>query len=617
MDIRLLESEIRLYDEKYRQGDPIVSDAEYDELVEKLRTVHPGSDIFKSGVIPTKISRKEKLSFEMASLDKIKSIDEFKKWAKSNDIESEYFVITPKFDGISLLVDEQKMACWTRGDGEIGQRSDKHFRTMNNGTVESAIRYTIGEAIMPKGKFTAYSHNYANPRNLVAGLFNRDECGVELADVDYVRYGLSKSTHLDKSEILLEMRRIFSNASEFKVLKGIDIDYFLLEDLYHLWSEKYQIDGLVIELDDADLRNKFGRESNGNPAYAKAYKNPAWSSGADVEVTGVTWQVSKQGKLKPVIQIQPTQVGGVTITNVTGYNAKYVFDNDIARGSVIRIVRSGDVIPKHIETISYSEVEVQNHADEVTVCPSCGQPTAWDYTMTELVCSNEDCEEKQIMKLLHFFNTMDVEDFGEPSIRAFYNAGFKTVESILNMKQIDIISIEGFGSKTSAKLLSQFGKIQNGVPLAKLMHALDLFDGAIGEKTAQKILDEAGGVYEINSLCSIEGVAEKTAAAFIQAFEKFDKIEKSSIHLSYVATPKVQVTNDTYKDIRVCFTGCRPNKQQLDELIYGGGEMVSGVSSKTTHLVVKDMSEKVLSSNKSQKANKLGIKIVPIKEFFV
>jgi len=161
-----------------------------------------------------------------------------------------------------------------------------------------------------------------------------------------------------------------------------------LNKIYSEWSVDYQIDGLVIDIDNAQKRKELGREENMNPAYARAYKNPEWSGSAEVKVKRINWQVSKQGKLKPVIQVEPTEVDGVVISNVTGINAAYVFDNNIAEDSVIKIIRSGMVIPKHIETVSFEGYECKLLQDEMATCPCCDSQTKWDETMTELICSN-------------------------------------------------------------------------------------------------------------------------------------------------------------------------------------------------------------------------------------
>jgi len=616
-----LELQIRTYDANYRAGTPFCTDEAYDNLVEELQQKFPDSELIKKGVIEQKVSRKEKLPIYMGSLDKCKSLDEIKKWLKSNNIsDDELLVITPKYDGISLVVNELYKDTWTRGDGEVGQNSKEHFLKLRCDVAQVMPIYSFGEAIMSKINFQQYKNQYANPRNMVAGLFNRDEAVEDLKNVDYIRYGSDQKN--DKKLQLEQLNLLNSVKVKFYLCNINWINEERLNNLYKDWSQDYQIDGLVIDINNAQLREELGREENMNPRYARAYKNPEWSGSAEVKVTGITWQVSKQGKLKPIINIEPTEVSGVTISNVTGYNAAYVFDNDIAEDSVIKIIRSGDVIPKHIETLSYIPNAVNDLADEIATCPCCGQPTKWDETMTELLCTNPECEDMQIAKLVHFFSTLEIEDFGEPSIRTFYLHGFKTIEAILSMKQMDIINIEGFGVKSSIKLLSQFGKLKSvGAPAAKVMHACDVMEGKIGEKTIQLILDNVHDkmiqkAITIEDLIKIDGVAEITANIFLNGLKSFDNYLKVlPIRFSYITTPKEEVLGDRFKDEKICFTGCRPSKDMEKKIKQEGGEVVSGVSKKTTMLVVKDMSESTLSSNKALNAKKLGIKIVEIKNF--
>lgn len=616
-----LEFKIEEYNEFYRLGEPRITNEEYDKLIEDLADKFPKSILLKRGVIekPQKESRKRNLPIPMYSLNKCKSIEEIVQWLRSNNIpEDEPLIITPKYDGISLVVNEANADCFTRGDGEVGQISNDHFRKMPVKTLGEQV-FTFGEAIMPRYKFENHKEKYANARNMVAGLFNRDIPTEELKDVDYMRYG-SNAVHLDKKEQLEALNELNSVLVPFRIIKLESLSEEKLEVLYQNWSKGYQIDGLVIDINSFDIRDELGREENMNPKYARAYKNPSWSGSVEVKVTGVTWQVSKQGKLKPVIQIEPTEVSGVTVTNVTGYNARYMFDNNIAEGSVIKIIRSGDVIPKHIETISYMTENVEKLADEIAVCPSCGETTKWDETMTEIICQNPECKERKIMKLVHFFSTLKVEDFGEPSIRTFYENGYDTIEKILNMKQISIVNIPGFGSKSSARLLSQFGKLKNeGVSAARLIHALDLMEGKIGEKTIQLIFDNCEDLnnLSVDKLIDIESVSTITANIFIKGFKEYLCNWLNVLKVSFIKSPKPKVIGDKLKGERICFTGCRPSKDMEEKIQNQGGEIASGVSKNTTTLVVKDMSDKTLSSTKARKAKQLGIKIIEQRKFEV
>ncbi len=627
-----LEERIIFLNKKYREGNPVVPDFEYDELLREYSEKYPDSPLLERSILEKpKESRKRGLPVRMGSLNKLHSLQEVISWVSYFDI-GHYITLTPKFDGISLLVDERTNKSFTRGDGFVGQLCDEHYKKLNNKVEKEYSCYSYGEAIMSKKNFEKFSDKYANARNLVAGLFNRDEPSDLLNNVDYLRYGIvDEERELGKVTQLTLCNEMNSVPVPFKFLK---IKEFLdqdlkeyLNDLFELWSEYYAIDGIVIDINSSIVRKQFGRENNGNPAYARAIKFPEWSEGATVKVEKVSFNVSKQGKMKPVINIEPTVIAGAKISNVTGYNAKYIFDNNIAEGSIIEVVRSGDVIPKHIKTISYITENVRELSDKITECPSCGEVTKWDETFTELVCVNDNCKEKQVSKLCHFFLVLGVEDFGEPSIRKFYDNGFTDLSSILSVTKEQMNLIEGWGEISSNKLINQFENLKkNGVPFAKLIHALDLMDGKIGEKVCQKIIDNIANpedtIYKIvngefndksfeNKLTEIDGVAESTAKAFYSGIKRFKEYISLPVKISYFDTPKKKIEGGKYLGWKICFTGVRPKDDQKHFIETNGGVIVSGISKKTTHLVVKDLNS---NSSKMKKAKELNISIITLEQ---
>ena len=160
---------------QYRLGTPIMSDFEYDNLISELSLIDPDNEILNEVGIVVSDERKSRLPIIMASLNKEKSIDDVIKWARLKSIGIEELVIlTPKYDGLSLCVDETTQNCWTRGDGTFGQKSDEHYKLVQNKLKNNQnFKYTYGEIIMKKETFLQkYSNDFANPRNLVAGLMN-------------------------------------------------------------------------------------------------------------------------------------------------------------------------------------------------------------------------------------------------------------------------------------------------------------------------------------------------------------------------------------------------------------------------------------------------------------
>ena len=626
-----LEEKIVEANRLYREGNPIMSDKEYDSMKERLEKHFPDSDILKKSIVEESVKgdRMEKLPYPMFSLEKVKTVDEIVRWAKdvwglsSND----RVVITPKYDGISLLVDETTNDCWTRGDGTEGQNSRDHYRYVNHGNpMNKRGCFTFGEAIIPIGMFlkNVKPLGYKSARNAVAGAFNADDFNAQvLGNTAYIRYGIMDSDR-DKSMQLAELRNDYGNyATQYWVTSAGVFDdnktaLTYLNDLFES-IKNFKCDGLVIEVDNKTKREELGRLPNGNPRYAIAYKNPDWQERYTTKVQKIEWSVSKDGKAKPVIVFSPVEFDGATVSRCTGYNAKYITDNHISPNAYIVVSRSGDVIPKHLETVSYSVELFREMCDGMMICPSCGNPLKWDETLTDIVCINPDCKEKKIKQIAYFFATLETEEMQEATIRKFYEGGLDSVEKIVNASEKELSQIEGIGAKLSKKLRGQFDKYaDNGVSFAKILTAYNVFGGVIGEKTCQMIFDSLSGedidtIFKegktpMESLLVVPGVAETTAKIFNNGIGIFFYIIGSSpFPISYVKNNTVLADNPE----SVCFTGFR-NKEWEERLSKEGHKVVSGVSKNTTILVTKD---KESSSSKVKKAKGLSIPILTPEEF--
>lgn len=633
MTIKELEDQIRNYNVNYRKGNSLISDFEYDALLRELQEKDPENDLFKVGVIESLrdfqefSERMEELPIPMYSLEKAKSVKELKKFISNNwDLQpDDKIIITPKYDGISLCVNEKEKKAWTRGDGSKGQRSDGHYKKINPlKTSPSHITYTFGEAIFKTESFLENKGEYKSARNCVAGLFNSPDVSEMLSHVSYVRYGTDRED-LDKSVQLSELEKVYQE----KVAPHWAITAFLfmnteesiLKFLNNIFEkvEEYKCDGLVIEVDKASIRNKLGRLPNGNPRYAIAYKNESWAERSETTVKEIEWGVSKDGKVKPVLTFDPVDLCGATVQRATAHNAKYLCDNNICKGATIIIARSGDVIPKHIKTLRYNPSELHSQMDDMMLCPSCGEPLKWDSTGTELVCTNPECKDKKIQRLVFFFTTLGTEEFREPTIRKVYEAGYETVQAILEITTDELSSIEGIGKSLSKKLREQFDTYKKvGIPFARLLTALNVFEGTFGEKTCQLIFnslspEDLDGVCDLQeipleNLTAIKGVSEITAKAFNRGIRIFSFMESLNVEISYVAQEAVEAKED---QMAICFSGFR-NKEWEAVLSSKGHKLVNSVSKNTSILVVKDRNS---TSSKIKKAQELGISILNLSEF--
>ena len=630
-----LREQIKAYNDAYRKGQPIISDAEYDSLIEKLKEVSPNDELFEKGVIEDANERMEILPLLMYSLDKVKSIKALRGWLeKVYKAGARNIVITPKYDGISLLADEFENKAWTRGDGVEGQRCSLHYKVMNNGRGDDAkkIEYTWGEAIIRKSIFTELQEDkdfsYKNARNMVAGLFNSSEGynSKYMPYVRFVRYGCeipeNKSVQLDF------LAKYFYNVTPYEfILIEILLDEpdneleKLFDELHDKWCDAYKIDGLVLDVNEYEIREKMGRLPNLNPAYTIAYKRDTWCDAYITTVKHIEWGVSKDGVLNPVIVCEPVQMEGVTVSRVTGYNAAYIIENHICSGAIIEITRSGDVIPKHLKTIAYNRDGYVKEMENLALCPSCGCGVKWGDNHVNLICTNPCCKERNISEIVYFWRTLGCEGFDEPIIRKLYENGCR------ELKNFYIFGTKNFysrvlGSKKGEAVLNEIMRIRGvGLPLAKVMTAYNIFNGKLAEKTCQyildnlpdeKILDIEFGAYKVvdltvEQLTSISGIGETTAIIFLNGLRNF--INRMGIKVSYVRTPQVKLEEGVEK-LYVCMTGFR-DKALEKAFTDKGHEIVAGVTKKCNLLVVKDKNS---TSSKMQKAQKEGIRIVTIQE---
>ena len=334
----ILEDKIKELDDAntaYRLGDEVMSDVEFDDLIDeaadlqnKLRVIDPKHRLMdwdprRIGVsISNSDSRKEALPIRMASQNKVKSFSDISDWTKKSDLkDDDEIVLSPKYDGIALCEDVEFTKAWTRGDGVEGQKSDDHLKRIGDAYPKKMKVYTFGEVIMPRAVFESkYSFDalgedrgFANGRNLVAGKMNDKNPSEVLEDCNFIRFGMiykDEDKKMSKTEQLDGLNKMNNVRVPYEVKKVSEIDDKYLINLFKKWREDYEIDGIVLDVNDSGIVERLGRDSKGNPKYAVAYKNPNFAESKTSRVLGIVWNVSKQGLLKPVIKISPIkQIG--------------------------------------------------------------------------------------------------------------------------------------------------------------------------------------------------------------------------------------------------------------------------------------------------------------------
>lgn len=595
----------------YRIGKPIMSDSQYDILIEELKELDPHNDILKQvGHIITDESRKRKLPIEMASMNKVKTMDEIQDWCRSKGIsKNEVVIITPKYDGLSLCVDEITQESWTRGDGTFGQKSDNHYNFIQNKLDDFVLEtekyeryvpaslFTYGEVMMPKSIFISkYSSDFANPRNLVAGLLNSKDISESLKDTNYIKYGVvtPDDPFSSKAEMLDWLNKNQSVKVKYHLCKISDLSEDMLIDLFHEYSTEYEIDGLIIEIDDISLQSKLGREtSSNNPCWARAYKSPDFEQVAETIITGISWNISKQGFLKPTLHVSPVKLDGVTISNVTGNNARFVKDLGLGVGAKVLIKRSGMVIPIIYDVIEKVEFQMPN-------VPNID----WNDNGVELMTLTET-DEQRFKQAVSFFEILEVDNVGEGVIKQLWLAGFDSIKSILEATPDKLSKLEGFGKRKAMIVYNAIQSKTKDVQLSKLQHATGFFKG-LGSLKLKK-LEQFKEKPTLEEVMNIEGFAQTSAKSYIESYDKFFEyvkdlpitIKQNSDNISNELNGKV-----------FTFTGVR--RPDLVKIIESkGGKEGSSVSKNTTYLVCVDKNS---SSSKMTKAKDLGVTILDVND---
>jgi NAD-dependent DNA ligase len=605
--INELVEKIIVANQKYRLGEPIMSDSQYDILVDELKALDPENEILaKVGHEIQDESRKSRLPIEMASMNKIKSIDDIEDWSRLKGIsKSEFVVITPKFDGLSLCVKELTDEAYTRGDGVFGQKSNEHYKLignhLNSHTHRDIVRsfdFTYGEVMMSKKTFTdKYSQEFANPRNLVAGLLNSKDTQEALKDCNYIKYGaVSNKDYSTKQELIESLNACQEIKVQYHICKISELTEDLLIELFHTFGKEYEIDGLIIEINDLSLQEKLGREtSSNNPVWARAFKHPSFEQSAQSEIIGITWNISKQGYLKPTLHIKPVRLDGVTVSNVTGNNARFVKDMGLGVGAKVVVKRSGMVIPiiaDVIETVNFQMPNVSN--------------IDWNENGVELMTLDETDDQK-FKQLVSFFEILETDNFGEGVIRQLWNSGYKTVEDILKLKESDLEKIDRFGKRKSQIVINSIRKAISGVSLSKLQHATGIFKGLGSKKLA--LLEHFTTKPTISQVLEIEGFADISAQSYIDGYEKFFQFIDGLPITIEEKKEAIKLSNDL-DGTSFVFTGVR--RPDLESVIESrGGKIGSSVTKNTTHLVMKVVGS---GSSKEKKAQELGIKIITVQD---
>lgn len=569
----LLVTTLRAYNEAYRSGEPLVDDAAYDSLVEELRLREPNHPFLQvPEPEPENVFGKTvPLPERMLSTQKAYTTEALQKWCDEVERVAKLLgvpalvKVMPKLDGYAAFYDGEKL--YTRGDGRNGTDISHVLEHM---TFDMTARGK-GEIVVDADFFEEYlSDEFENSRNVLAAALKEGEKS------DAVMAGL-QSGHI--------RFEAFSNLYQ-SVTTPADNAPLLINSMWSGLVDNcpYDTDGLVFEVVEDAIKDEMGA-TNHHYRWQMAYKRN--TEFHDVRVTGLTWQTAKSSRITPVVELEPTHISGVTVSRATGHHAGNVINQGIDDGAIVRVCRSGQVIPYITEVIAEAPFGLVAHPGE---CPSCGAPTHLDGD--NLMCTNTtDCPAQVAGKIEHFFKTIgNCDGFGPVVCEQLVKYGITRVYQVYEMS-VQEFEEAGFGNKTAFNLVKELkSSKEREIEDWRFLAAFGIPN--FGPASCEKLLQNVS-IYDIfdigeSAFIAIDGFGERTAEDFFASLAGFMDEFKALLPMFNLKYTEIGCKTGSLSGKTICFTGTMAKGSRKDmeaSAKANGATVTSSVSSKTDYLV--------------------------------
>ena len=604
------------------EGDSEVDDATYDRIRRWASLAFSANKYFTGAGSSTR-GGKVNLPFSMSGLTQVYEGGDTHKWAYKIGGNAVEYVISDKMDGTSAMVIYDPggylQIAYSRGDTQQGADITRNIKKIPNIPHKiPALGYTLPVRMEIEIKKSDWNHvqstftksngePYKNARNTVAGVMNAS--GKDDGIHNYlngVAYTVMESELSKINQFNLLIRCGFEVARHEQVT-CLELDDTTLTKMLNATRETcdYELDGIVVDINEYRGRKHAG--TIGQPTTVK-FKVADASNFAICVVKDVIYRASKDGYLKPRVNIQPTNLCGVTVSFATGFNAGHIRKHGIGPGAKIRITRSGDVIPYILSTI-----------DRVNPALPCNKEHGdWSWSVNDNdeeidavlndVSSNKGVT---IRKNTDIFTKLKIAHLKGGSIEKLYDAGYETAQSIMNAEYTDLYMVLG---ENGGKIDDSLDEQLTGIYWPEFVGSLNICRG-IGRRKMTALYDGLQGdvskMSDIDAICALDSFDEKTAKKIVENIDdalQFIEDVEDRVTLSFYTTP-VAPKGSRMKGKGVVFTGVRSAEVEK-KISEEGGEVKSGISSKVQYLVCKDVNS---NSGKANKARKLGITIVDLK----
>jgi DNA ligase (NAD+) len=665
-NVQELREVLRFHEYRYYVlNDPLISDAEYDQLYKKLEKLEKENPEIITPDSPTqRVGSSLNGDFitvphlvSMLSLENSYNPADLIAWDNRLKTLADHQKITfsaePKYDGasISLIYENDFLVRGaTRGDGSAGDDITTNIRQI--GSIPLSAKFSDygikkieirGEVLLNKNNFKKYNEALAeeglsplaNPRNAAAGsLRMKDPAAVRKRKLEAILYHVSfielNKKGLDKyPELLNTHSGILQMLSECgfrtpvdtkKIFNHIDeVVNFCLEFENERDLLPYEIDGIVVKVNEIEMQQQVGSTTH-HPRWAMAYKFKARQATSKLE--NVWFSVGRTGAITPVAQITPVHIGGVTVSNVSLFNEGIIEEKDLRIGDTVIVERAGDVIPYIVKPLTELRTGDERKIIFPTNCPVCGDELIKPDGEAVWRCVNINCEAQVVERMMHFVSkdAMDIKTFGAANVRRFYEE--KIIIDIPSIYSIDyekISRLEGFKQKSIDNLRSAIenSKKQN---LNRLIYGLGI--RYVGETTAKTLSKSVETIFDlknfsVENLRQLKDIGTKVAESVFDFFHNEDNIkivEALAGKGLNINGDKTEPVTGKLSGFTFLFTGTLPTlKRSAAEKLAedNGGKLLSSVSANLNYLVAGES-----AGSKLEKARKIkSVKIISEEDF--
>ena len=637
--------------EYYVLDNPSVSDAEYDRLMQELIALEKEHPELLSPLSPSqrvggqvqdefKKVTHQRMMLSLANAFNEDDLYDFdRKVREVTGLDKVDYMAEMKIDGLgmSLVYNKKLLYAATRGDGTVGEDVTSNVITIKSvpSHIDCDSDFEIrGEVFMPKKSLQKLNEErektgeplFANARNAAAGSIRQLDSAIAASrglDAFWYYFVNAKDFGIRyHSEALKFADKLgFKTNPERRICHGIDevID-FIKEYTVKRPDLAYDIDGIVIKVDDMSLYDKLGYTAK-TPRWAIAYKFPPEE--VVTKLTDIIFTVGRTGKITPNAVLEPVRVAGSVVQRATLHNEDFINEKGLMVGDYVVLRKAGDVIPEVVRPVLERRDGTQRPFEMITNCPECGMPLIRKDAMH--FCLNPSCPAKQIEQIIHFASkdAMDIEGMGEKVVEQFFNQGFFTnlveIYSLFDHRN-DIISLDGWQSKSIDNLLESIEK-SKGNSMERLLFGLGIKE--VGAKTAKTLSRIYGSIdnlmkaseEELLELPDVGPILAKSLTMWFANEKNLKLIEDlraAGLNFNYLGSTS-KAANSYFSGKTVVLTGTLDSmgRKEATEILENLGAKVTGSVSKATDAVIAGHD----AGSKLDKAQALGITVLSESEF--